>query len=86
MNRIKGRMMKIYWFSVVGRGSFPFKMLAKSRAWPKDESASSNIEFSCPTVAPEATVILFSNKQPTREDYELWKKENWPIINGGVIA
>lgn len=64
-------------FSVTGKGDFPFHMLAISKAYPVDAHEAQKIALACPTVAPEQVIWL-----ETRNGYpnhNLWAKEKWPV-------
>jgi hypothetical protein len=77
---------RIYWFTVVGKGNFPFAMLHLSQCWPSNAENAEKITLACPTVAPEQRINLASHKKPTTTDYQLWSTKNWPIAGGGEIG
>lgn len=65
------------YFSVIGKGDFPFVMLAISKAYPVDAHEAHKIALACPTVAPEQTIWLESeNGYP---NMQLWEKEKWKV-------
>ena len=66
----------MYYFSVTGKGDFPFHMLSISKAWPVDAHAAHKIALSCPTVASEQTVWLESRLSPNPT---LWANDKWPV-------
>jgi hypothetical protein len=63
-------------FSVIGKGDFPFSMLAISKAYPVDAHAAHRIGLACPTVAPEQTIWLESREHPNPK---LWANEKWLV-------
>lgn len=66
----------MFHFSVMGKGDFPFVMLARSKAYPVDAQEAHKIALSCPTVAPEQTIWLESRDAPNPK---IWEEEKWPI-------
>lgn len=68
--------MRLYSFRVTGAGSFPFRLLALSRAWPASETEAELIEYACPTQAPQQTITLHSHEHP---NLKLWSAARWPV-------
>jgi hypothetical protein len=73
--------MRLYVYYVSGCGLFPFKMLARDRAWPASEKDAELIELACPTQAPRQTIALASRERPS---INRWKDENWPVVRVGA--
>ncbi len=69
-------MVRIYKFTVTGKGSFPFSCLNFDQAWPATPQDADRIEMSCPTQAPEFTITLASHAHPTPK---VWAMAKWPI-------
>lgn len=72
-------MRRRYIFTVKGRGSFPFEMLARDQAFPADETQADVIRYACPTQAPahEITFITYQHAGPSHAG---WADCEWPII------
>lgn len=75
--------MRIYRFTVTGRGSFPFDMLQQSEAWPATREEAGKIPYACPTQAPAMSITFATRKEPSGTDREGWSQEKWPISHIG---
>lgn len=71
--------MRIYRFTVTGRGNFPFEMLYQCEAWPATREDAGKITFACPTQAPPMSIVLMSRKEPSGVDREMWAMDRWPV-------
>lgn len=72
--------MRIYRFTVRGKGGFPFGMLYQCEAWPATRADAENIVFACATQAPEWALTFATRKELSGTDREMWTLEKWPIL------
>jgi hypothetical protein len=79
-------MVRRYWFSVRGAGDFPFRMLSVCNCWPATNNDAHNIALACPTVAPEQTIILASDKKLESKEIKLWNETKWQLIRIGEVG
>lgn len=71
-------MSRRRYFTVVGRGSFPFKLLFLDHCYPATGAEAEKIVLACPTVAPEQTITLASADLDT-PTISAWKEAGWPV-------
>lgn len=64
-------------FVVGGEGSFPFRMLARTPAWPATDADADLITLACPTIAPRQEIRLATNGVINAEE---WKRHKWPLV------
>lgn len=65
-------------FTVIGKGNFPFEMLAADRCFPATEGDARKIMLSAPTVAPEQSICLCSTLIVDPRAAR-WREFNWPV-------
>lgn len=71
------KVMRVYYFQVAGCGAFPFKLLAKEKAWPASEADAEMIELACPMQAPKHAITFAKHGPPIH--LQAWEKAKWPV-------
>lgn len=71
--------MRVYRFTVTGRGSFPFEMLYRSAAYPATLEDAQKMIYACPTQAPALTITFETQKEISGLTRQMWLEEKWPI-------
>lgn len=71
-------MSRLRYFTVTGRGNFPFKLLSRDECFPASLLEADKIALACPTVASEQS-ITFATGLVGAPHGSLWAEAKWPV-------
>lgn len=71
--------MRRKYFTVVGKGSFPFVMLSRDECYPANTAEAEKILMSCPTVTSQEYQITLATTKEGAPTGQMWRAHKWPV-------